>query len=459
MYRFYVNSKINDKHYGDMLRVFFGEDEFEVITLDLPAGAELPLRENTFLVNKDKAEGRNVIKTELYNLGRELTGITPEWGILTGVRPLKLAYDVLQRCSSREEFEAVMKDEYLVSETKIKLLTEIMDYQDTHIAKPDESAALYVHIPFCPTKCSYCSFASVECEGTKQTDEYLDALDREIKYASELAAKNGMKFESVYIGGGTPTVLTDSQLKRLLGNLNKAFGINPRETEFTLEAGRPDTIDEAKLQTISEIGISRISINPQSMHDRTLAEIGRNHSAEAICETFRLADEYSFDCVNADLIAGLSDETPEDFHYSLKKLVDLGAENITVHTLSVKRGSRLRENDPDFYRKDTERVDAMLKDAHDYLMSYGYHPYYIYRQKHQMGALENVGYCLENKHSLYNIRIMEEKQTILALGAGGIGKVYDPVRNCLTRIPNVGNYRVYIDRIDDMLKRKDKYFI
>lgn len=459
MYRFYINSTINDKHYGDMLRVFFSEEEFEVLTLDYPKGTTLPLGPDSFFVNSDKSEDRNDIKTELYHLGRSITGFTPEWGILTGVRPLKLAYEIRESCRTHDEFMSLMKNRFLLSDAKLNLICEIMDYQDRFIDEPDGKSALYVHIPFCPTKCTYCSFASEELCSASEADRYLDSLIKEIDYCAKLTVNRAVTFESVYIGGGTPSVLSTSQLELLLDRLTEAFAIDPASIEFTIEAGRPDTITSNKLRCLSKRGISRISINPQSMHDRTLEHIGRAHTAAQIEDTFRLAKEYDFNCINADLIAGLYDETPEDFNYSLQRLVELGAENITVHTLSVKRGSKLRESDPDFYRRDTGRVDKMLKDAHDYLLSKGYHPYYIYRQKHQMGALENVGYCLEGKHSLYNVRIMEEKQTIFALGAGGIGKVYDPVSNSLSRIPNVGNYRVYIDRIDEMLERKNKYFI
>ena len=320
MYRFYVNSRINDKHYADMLRLFFTENEFELLTLDYPAGTELTLDEESFWVNRDKSTDRNEIKTELYKLGKELTGITSEWGILTGVRPLKLAFDVREALSSDDEFERIMKEKYLVSDRKLRLITEIMDYQRKHIAPPDRRAALYVHIPFCPTKCTYCSFASEELECSTEADRYLECLYREIEHGASLCRANGVEFESAYIGGGTPTVLNEKQLDELLSRLSSEFGIVPERMEFTLEAGRPDTITEGKLDIIRGHGISRISINPQSMHDETLKEIGRSHSTRQIEETFRLADRYGFKCVNADLIAGLSDETPSDFHYSLERI-------------------------------------------------------------------------------------------------------------------------------------------
>ena len=269
---------------------------------------------------------------------------------------------------------------------------------------------------------------------------------------------NSTVIESVYIGGGTPTTLNAEQLGQLIAAVRDEMGIDPAAIEFTIEAGRPDTITPDKLKVMKESGVSRISINPQSMKDETLRRIGRGHSAEDIRQGYRLASEYGFDVINADLIAGLPGEDIDDFKASLEEILSLGANNITVHTLSVKRGSRLREHDPEYYRRGTDQVSQMVDFARKRLADEGFYPYYIYRQKHQMGALENVGYCREDTHSIYNIRIMEEKQTIIALGAGGIGKIYFPEEDRLERIANVSNYKVYNERFDEMLARKNKYY-
>ena len=260
------------------------------------------------------------------------------------------------------------------------------------------------------------------------------------------------------MGGGTPTTLSAEQLGKLIQAISKAFCTDPASVEFTVEAGRPDTITAGKLAVMRDLGVSRISINPQSMKDETLRRIGRDHSAEDIRQGYRLASEYGFDVINADLIAGLPGEDLDDFKASLEEILSLGANNITVHTLSVKRGSRLREHDPEYYRRGTDQVSQMVDFARKRLADEGFYPYYIYRQKHQMGALENVGYCREDTHSIYNIRIMEEKQTIIALGAGGIGKIYFPEEDRLERIANVSNYKVYNERFDEMLARKNKYY-
>ncbi|MBE6041864.1 MAG: radical SAM protein [Clostridiales bacterium] len=234
--------------------------------------------------------------------------------------------------------------------------------------------------------------------------------------------------------------------------------MDPGSIEFTIEAGRPDTITPDKLQAMKDAGINRISINPQSMKDDTLRRIGRDHTSEDIRNGYRLASGYGFDVINADLIAGLPGEDLDDFKATLEEILGLGANNITVHTLSVKKGSRLRDNDPEYYRRNVQTVTDMVEYAESRLEEAGFAPYYIYRQKHQMGALENVGYCRPGKHSVYNIRIMEEKQTIIALGAGAIGKIYYPDEDRLERVPNVSNYKVYSERFEEMLLRKNKYY-
>ncbi len=467
MYRFYINKINNEYHYYELARVFLADDEFEVIPLDLsifPAieCGKILLKPNSYIINSVGSDDRNKIKRELYILLSKLTGLKPGWGTLTGVRPLKLAFDIYDEAGSFEEMKELLSERYLISDLKIELLAEIAKYQiQNHIYDKNvssEKAGLYIHIPFCPTRCEYCSFAT-NVTDEKGIDEYLSKLIREIEYTGKLSLTHYTDIESVYIGGGTPTTLNALQLAKLIKAVSDNFGINPSELEFTIEAGRPDTITAEKLHVMREHGISRISINPQSMKDSTLRKIGRDHTADDIRNGYNLAKEYDFNVINADLIAGLPDESLEDFKASLEEIIELGANNITVHTLSVKKGSRLRENDPEYYRRNTETVQSMVEYARKRLSSAGFIPYYIYRQKHQMGALENIGYCKPGKHSVYNIRIMEEKQTIIGLGAGAIGKVYYKDEDRLERIANVSNYRIYSERFDEMLERKVNYFI
>ncbi len=457
MYRFYVNKTDNDHHYAELARLFLADDEFEVIPFDAP-GSGLHLREGSYLINSSGSDDRDEIKREMYHLLADLTGRQSGWGTLTGVRPLKLAYEMLREAGSVSGMRQLMKERYLVSEGKIDLLADIVNYQLKHLeGDPSSMAAVYIGIPFCPTRCEYCAFAS-NVAPESDIAEYFSNLLEEIRYTGCMIKDNGTRIESVYVGGGTPTTLSADQLRQLILAVREHIGIDPSSIEFTIEAGRPDTITPDKLRVMKDNGVSRISINPQSMKDETLRRIGRDHTADDIRNGYRLASEYGFDVINADLIAGLPGEDMDDFRASLEEILELGANNITVHTLSVKRGSRLREHDPEYYRRGTEEVSRMVEFAGKRLAEEGFYPYYIYRQKHQMGALENVGYCREGKHSIYNIRIMEEKQTIIALGAGGIGKIYFPEEDRLERVANVSNYKVYNERFDEMLERKNKYY-
>lgn len=456
MYRFYINNIDDDYHFMELARVFLPDDGFETIAYTGRPVAHL-LGENSYFVNESATSDREAIKREFFGLLSDLTGIRPPWGTLTGVRPLKPALEMCRQCSV-EYMEQEISRKYLLSERKASLLADIADYQLANVSGvPWEMDSLYIGIPFCPTRCAYCSFAS-NVASEEEHAEYLGNLLKEIEYAGALAAEHGTKLESIYIGGGTPTTLSAPQLEKLISKVSEAYGIDPASLEFTVEAGRPDTITKEKLEVLRSMGISRISINPQSMKDRTLQLIGRDHSADDIRSGFSLARETGFDVINADLIAGLPEEDLNDFEASLREIIDLGAENITIHTLSVKRGSRLKENSPEYYRKNAADVSAMLDLSREMLSSAGYRPYYIYRQKHQIGALENVGWCLPGKHSIYNIRIMEDKQTIIGLGAGAVGKVYYPKEDRLERIANVSNYRIYSERFDDMLSRKNEYY-
>ncbi len=437
-------------------RVFFPDDGFETIAYSGKPVAHL-LGENSFFVNEKGSEDHEEIKREFYELMSSITGIRPPWGTLTGVRPLKPAL-VMCRETSVRSMEGTMREKYLLSASKASLLADIADYQLANInGVPWEKASLYIGIPFCPTRCAYCSFAS-NVAPAEERAVYLKNLLSEVSYAGRLACEKGTVLESIYIGGGTPTTLSESQLDALINRVAEAYCVDPASLEFTVEAGRPDTITKEKLDTLKRHGIRRISINPQSMKDRTLKLIGRDHSADDIREGFRLARETGFDVINADLIAGLPEEDIRDFEASLGEIISLGAENITIHTLSVKSGSRLKENDPEYYRKNAATVSGMLDLSRKMLSSAGYRPYYIYRQKHQIGALENVGWCLPGKHSIYNIRIMEDRQTVIGLGAGAVGKVYHPAEDRIDRIANVSNYRIYSERFDEMISRKNEYY-
>ena len=290
-----------------------------------------------------------------------------------------------------------------------------------------------------------------------EIDRYLEALHKEIEYCGAKIKDKGYSLESLYIGGGTPTTLDEEQLDALLEKIEKNFDMSELK-EYTVEAGRPDTFTPEKMQILKKHGVERISINPQTMKDETLELIGRRHSVEETESAFCMAREAEIECINTDLIAGLPGEDLDDFRHSLDRIVELGAENITLHTLAVKRASKLKEWDAEFNYKQEDLREEMLAYAYEKLIGNGYRPYYLYRQKHTSGNTENIGFCRNDAVSVYNIRIMEEAQSILALGAGGISKVYYPDENRLERVANVSNYQIYIERIDEMIQRKENNF-
>lgn len=434
-----------------MYKIYSSDDKAEYEISEL---AKMFAMDDEFVIERDdKALSKNEQKRNAYKLLSKETGKTLDWGILTGVRPHKL-YASLAKEKGVELANRIMKDEYYLSDEKINLLNKVFRLQEDVLYNTDRKAiGLYIGIPFCPTRCSYCSFTSNKYTADK-ADEYLKALEKEIVAVSKILESKGLFAESIYIGGGTPTALNDEQFEKLL-TLTEEYFIEDRTKEFTVECGRPDTINKNKLLSVSRHHAGRISINPQSMNQKTLDAIGRLHSPEAITSAYQLARETGDFIINMDMIAGLPGEDKDDFKYSLDKIIDLNPENITVHTLAVKRASRLIEEDKYYAVRQAGVVREMLAYASAALDINKYQPYYLYRQKHMAGNFENVGYCKDNKASIYNIRIMEENQTIVALGAGGISKVYYPDENRLERVPNVSNYEVYIERIDEMIQRKE----
>lgn len=395
---------------------------------------------------------REALKQDVYNQLSEYTKISPKWGILTGVRPVKLVGNLVREIGF-ENTRNKLSDFYYIHSEKINLLLDIYNYQQEHLKENHKDIALYIGIPFCPTRCSYCSFTSNQGSRDEMI-EYVDALEHEIISVAKLMEKSNKLTETIYVGGGTPTALPADQLERLMKIIDKSFSRDNLK-EFTVEAGRPDTISQDKLSVLKNYGVDRISINPQSMNEKTLERIGRSHSPEAVLKAFEMARPFDFQ-INSDVIAGLPGEIPEDFQKTLTTMIKEGSDNITVHTLAVKRASTLLLEDKDYHYSAKDNVEAMLKKAHELLPEAGYHPYYLYRQKHMAGALENVGYCKEGTMCEYNVRIMEEHQSLIALGAGGISKAYYPQEDRLERIPNVSNYKIYIERIDEMIERKMK---
>jgi len=460
LYNFVIRNVSNKYDCEELIKVFIPADDFRAWTEEewnaLTDEEKVPFTEaEQVIFNEELHDDKNHVKREIFRYMSGLTGTHPAWGILTGVRPVKLTGEIYDRLGSEEAVRMELAETYLLDDEKTDLLIDTYNYQQEICGRPDpKSVGIYIGIPFCPTRCLYCSFTSNQV-GDSEIARYLEALKTEIAYVGRRMRETGLWPESIYIGGGTPTTLTAEQLDDLLATVKEHIDLE-KCREFTVEAGRPDTITYEKLEAIKKHGIERISINPQSMKERTLELIGRSHKPGDIVKAFQKADWVGIPMVNADLIAGLPEEEPEDFENTMDRILALDPENITVHTLAVKRASRLIDVDKDFHFKQAERVKKMLDIAKEKLKNAGFRPYYLYRQKNMAGSFENVGYCKEGTPCIYNIRIMEEKQTIIALGAGGISKMYYPEENRLERVPNVSNYEIYISRLEEMLERKEK---
>ena len=390
----------------------------------------------------------------LYKLLCDFTGLTQPWGILTGVRPVKLLRRLAEESSEEQAVKKFEKD-FFVSNEKIALSreTEHNEQKILELSKP-ESFSLYVGIPFCPSRCSYCSFVMASIErAEKLIEPYTKLLCEEIKRTAEIANKLGLRLETVYFGGGTPTTLSAEQLDTVLGTVNKSFDMSTCR-EFTVEAGRPDTIDIAKLLALKENKVDRISINPQTVNDEVLKTIGRKHTAQQFFDAFELARKCGFDNINTDLIAGLPTDTPESFKNSLDSIVRLNAECITVHTLCMKRASRLTTEGVTLDLQQARDAREMLAYTQNILGQNEYIPYYMYRQSRMVGNLENVGWSKKGFESLYNVYVMDETHTILACGSGGVTKLKRNNPDYLERIFNFKYPYEYIDRFDELIQRK-----
>lgn len=390
----------------------------------------------------------------LYKLLCDFTGLTQPWGILTGVRPVKLLRRLAEESSEEQAVKKFEKD-FFVSNEKIALSreTEHNERKILELSKP-ESFSLYVGIPFCPSRCSYCSFVMASIErAEKLIEPYTKLLCEEIKRTAEIANKLDLRLETVYFGGGTPTTLSAEQLDTVLRTVNKSFDMSTCR-EFTVEAGRPDTIDIAKLFALKENKVDRISINPQTVNDEVLKTIGRKHTAQQFFDAFELARKCGFDNINTDLIAGLPTDTPESFKNSLDLIVRLNAECITVHTLCMKRASRLTTEGVTLDLQQARDAREMLAYTQNILRQNEYIPYYMYRQSRMVGNLENVGWSKKGFESLYNVYVMDETHTILACGSGGVTKLKRNNPDYLERIFNFKYPYEYIDRFDELIQRK-----
>ena len=380
------------------------------------------------------------------------------WGILTGKRPTKIVYGLIDQGFGDNEAADYLMEKYRVSSKKAALAVKIAKKEKRLLDTIDfvNGYSLYIGIPFCPTTCLYCSFTSFPITlWEKRVDEYLNALFLELGYVSE--RMKDFKLDSIYIGGGTPTTLTPAQLDRLISKIKDLFNTE-NILEFTVEAGRPDSITYEKLITLKKHGIDRISINPQTMNQKTLDIIGRRHSVEDVKKSFELARQCGFSNINMDIILGLPGEDREDVINTLEEIKKLSSDSLTVHSLALKRASRLNIKKEDYKELKVVNNDEIIELAGQYAKSLGLEPYYMYRQKNMAGNYENVGYSRQGKEGIYNILIMEEKQTIVACGAGASSKLVFMQGGRIERVENVKDVKTYIEKIDEMIERKKKGF-
>ncbi len=424
-------------------------------------GAELYFKGDkisSFYLESDCSDIKEIkrnIKLSLYFAIKKVIDIKTPWGILTGIRPAKRAVDMYNEGFKKEEIERALKEKYLVSDERIKLTMSVAEAERKILANNnDKKISLYIGIPFCPTRCLYCSFTSYPIDKyLKKVDEYIECLKKEMAFLSERF--KDYEFESIYIGGGTPTALNEKQLETVLEYIKRYF---KKPVEFSVEAGRPDTITSLKLKILKNYDVNRISINPQTMNEKTLKLIGRQHSVEDFIRAFYEARKQGHNHINTDLIWGLPGETALDAEETMKKIAQLKPESITAHTLAVKRASRLKEQLGSYKLAQYEEMEKMLAVCSQYTKDLGMHPYYMYRQKNMSGNFENVGYCLDGCEGIYNVQIMEEKQTVIAAGAGASTKIYQRKGNNVERVFNVKSVDDYIARIDEMIQRKVIFF-
>ncbi|MDD3367262.1 MAG: coproporphyrinogen dehydrogenase HemZ [Lachnospiraceae bacterium] len=414
--------------------------------------------------NADRSEIKNELKNLLYHVLSEVTGRQLPWGSMTGIRPTKIPMALLEEGKSDAEILAHMKETYLIGEEKSNLSLEIAKREHKLLSALhyENGYSLYIGIPFCPTTCLYCSFTSYPiCSWEKRVGEYLTALEKEIDFVANM--NRDKILDTVYIGGGTPTTLKPEELDRLLGKITSAFDMS-HSLEFTVEAGRADSITREKLQVLKKYGVTRISVNPQTMKQKTLDLIGRHHTVEQVLETYQMAREEGFDNINMDIILGLPEETEDDVRHTMEVISGLKPDSLTVHSLAIKRASRIHQWIEENGIQTLKNTESTMQLAEKAAREMGLVPYYLYRQKNMSGNLENVGYARDGKFGIYNILIMEEKQSIVALGAGTVSKAVFPGdksrggQSRIERCDTVKDVGLYIEKIDEMIERKRKLY-
>ncbi|MDP5272779.1 coproporphyrinogen III oxidase [Chengkuizengella axinellae] len=403
---------------------------------------------------------KHIMNQPILQVFEQYSGLKQPWGVLTGIRPTKLLHQKLKSGITKERAHAELKEQYKIHDEKIKLMQTIVDRQKTMV--PDlydlrSEVSIYIGIPFCPTKCAYCTFPAYAINGKQgSVDSFLGGLHYEMRQVGSWLKKNNMKITTVYFGGGTPTSITAEEMDLLYEEMVSSFPHVDEIREITVEAGRPDTITEEKLEILKKWNIDRISINPQSYTQDTLKAIGRHHSVEETIDKFHLARNMGMNNINMDLIIGLPGEGMKHFNHTLNETEKLIPESLTIHTLSFKRASEMTQNKNKYKVADRKEVTEMMKRGEEWTNNHGYVPYYLYRQKNILGNLENVGYAHPGQESIYNIMIMEEQQTIIGLGCGASSKWIDPVTGKITRFANPKEPKAYNDHYKKYTEAKIK---
>lgn len=447
-----------------LFKAFFPEENVKVIVS--PDG-NYEAEEGDKIYNIDVSVSKNDLKKNIYRLLSLETKKELPWGNLTGIRPTRIVMNLIEQNMSDEDIFMYMKDNYYTSDEKTALSLSIA-HREKEILKNidyDNGYSLYIGIPFCPTTCLYCSFTSYPiCSYANIVDDYLKCIMKEIDYVAENF--KGKTLDTIYVGGGTPTTLLPEQIERLLGYVYDKLDVS-KVKELTVESGRPDSITREKLATMKKMGVTRISVNPQTMRDKTLELIGRRHTVSQLIDAYNMAREEGFDNINMDIILGLPYETADDVRYTMDEIKKLDPDDLTVHSLAIKRGSRLAEVLKQKELKgelkgdvfsSIQNTEEMMKIASEGALSMGLTPYYLYRQKNISGNFENTGYARPGKAGIYNILINEEVQSIVALGAGTVTKRVYGYDGRIERCDNVKDVKLYMSQIDEMIQRKKKLF-
>ena len=467
-----MNIKLNDFKYRydvyQMFNIYFPLDElkfsesegdYSIIIKDNKVTFEYKDIKDEALENKEEYFKETIKKLIFKNLQKITKDVYP-WGTLVGIRPSKIALKGLREGLSEEEIKKVFYDKHYALEEKAQLCIDVAKSEDKFVNKDPRNISIYIGMAFCPTRCLYCSFASNPINGNKKLVEpYLKALSYEIKEMSKYVKEKNLKIETIYFGGGTPTSINNEEFENLMNLIYNSFIKENSPREFTVECGRPDSITLEKLKTMKRYNVTRISINPQTMNDKTLKLIGRNHTSKDVIEKFKMAKDLGFQDINMDMIIGLPGEGLEEAKHTAKEILKLSPDSLTVHGLSLKRGSIMYENfilKKGLGLKSQEEIMKMYEESRELAKALDIKPYYMYRQKNMVGNMENLGYAKKGKECLYNIEMNEDKKTIIALGADAVTKVVFLEENRLERFANVKDLKGYTERIKEMVEGKIK---